>query len=296
VTRLTVIHDLVGCAQAGPPALRRDGGRGRRRWLELGPQRPEVAPRNRRTSAGKPPHLTLSSGSMRARCLGPIGPGTTPPWRLAFRTTSSGCSSAGTGSLLPRLTTPFRPPPRRVRRHHCHSSEPSAVESARPGRARTRWWAPWSPSSASARIPRQQLQRHHTWYGQGCIPWAAAAVSKACFDAGFNDGRPLGDARHRGPDRARLRLVADLRRAFQAAGRYDASPRRGDIAIVGGDRHACLVESVHLHGHRPDHRGRLPRRTASAMPGRGEHRRLLPPAGVGCPAVARPLPRAGEPG
>jgi hypothetical protein len=87
------------------------------------------------------------------------------------------------------------------------------------------------------------------WYGQGCIPWAAAAVSKACFDAGFNDG-----AGHWAMPGIAARTehgfawVADLRRAFQAAGRYDALPRRGDIAIVGGDRHACLVESVHLHG------------------------------------------------
>lgn len=87
------------------------------------------------------------------------------------------------------------------------------------------------------------------WYGQGCIPWAAVAVSKACFDAGFNDG-----AGHWAMPGIAARTehgfawVADLRRAFKAAGRYDASPRRGDIAIVGGDRHACLVESVHLNG------------------------------------------------
>src|SRR5207253_1293614 len=26
------------------------------------------------------------------------------------------------------------------------------------------------------------------WYGQGCVPWAVIAVSKACVDAGFSDG------------------------------------------------------------------------------------------------------------
>jgi peptidoglycan hydrolase-like protein with peptidoglycan-binding domain len=83
----------------------------------------------------------------------------------------------------------------------------------------------------------------------GCIPWAAAAVSKACFDAGFNDG-----AGHWAMPGIAARTehgfawVGDLRRAFEAAGRFDASPRRGDIAIVGGDRHACLVEAVRVDG------------------------------------------------
>ena len=54
------------------------------------------------------------------------------------------------------------------------------------------------------------------WYGQGCIPWAAAAVSKACFDAGFNDG-----AGHWAMPGIAARTehgfawVADLRRAFE---------------------------------------------------------------------------------
>ena len=43
VTKLTVIHELEGAPKLAAAAVRRDGGQGRRRRLELGAQRPQVA-------------------------------------------------------------------------------------------------------------------------------------------------------------------------------------------------------------------------------------------------------------
>ncbi|HYR61230.1 MAG TPA: hypothetical protein VET24_01140 [Actinomycetota bacterium] len=87
------------------------------------------------------------------------------------------------------------------------------------------------------------------WYGQGCVPWAAIALSKACFDAGFNDGAGHWAMPGTVPRTEHgFAWVPDLRRAFETAGRFDRSPRRGDIAIIAGDRHACLVESARMDG------------------------------------------------
>jgi hypothetical protein len=87
------------------------------------------------------------------------------------------------------------------------------------------------------------------WSGQGCVPWCVEALSKACVDAGFADEAGNWAMPGIGPRTPRgFASVPDLRRAFESAARYDRSPRRGDIAIVGGDEHACLVESVGVDG------------------------------------------------
>jgi peptidoglycan hydrolase-like protein with peptidoglycan-binding domain len=101
-------------------------------------------------------------------------------------------------------------------------------------------------SESPAGSHRNALTR---WYGQGAVPWAVIAVSKACVDAGFADDRGHWAMPGIQPRSQRgFAWVADLRHAFEAAGRFDQHPRRGDIAIVGEDRHACLVESVGLRG------------------------------------------------
>ena len=63
VTKLTVIHELEGAPQARAADVRRHGGHGRRRWLELGAQRPQDAARDRGVDgpAGRSqPRLTQS--------------------------------------------------------------------------------------------------------------------------------------------------------------------------------------------------------------------------------------------
>ncbi|GAC1364766.1 MAG: hypothetical protein NVSMB32_07640 [Actinomycetota bacterium] len=87
------------------------------------------------------------------------------------------------------------------------------------------------------------------WYGQGCVPWSVIALSKACCDAGFRDDAGQWNMPEVRPRSGHgFAWAADLRQAFQAAGRFDSSPRRGDIAILKDDRHACLVESVGADG------------------------------------------------
>lgn len=87
------------------------------------------------------------------------------------------------------------------------------------------------------------------WYGVGCVPWCAEAVSKAFFDAGFHDIDGTWEMPGITPTTKHgFAWVPAIRAAFQAAGRFDNHPQVGDIVIVGDAVHTGLVESVATNG------------------------------------------------
>jgi hypothetical protein len=93
--------------------------------------------------------------------------------------------------------------------------------------------------------PHSNCNAITAWYGMGCVPWCAEAVSKAFFDAGFHDGAGTWEMPGVTPTSQHgFAWVPAIRSAFQAAGRFDNHPQVGDIFIVGDAVHTGLVESV----------------------------------------------------